>query len=171
MTSAGAGAAVAVAAVATSLTSEDWGTWLRWHVLLPVVLIRVGGRFSSLSVNFRLTLRTYFAHAVAPPHFLSPSRLRVGPPAVVLRELRQRENQQLFLGTVEARLHRIRLLIERLKKEEAKDRKTQLGMTVCQLYSGQWVLKITTCRLVVKVSGLGYARRDKVFGVDASYLT
>ncbi|CAN0062711.1 unnamed protein product, partial [Ectocarpus sp. 8 AP-2014] len=37
---------------------------------------------------------------------------------------------ELFLGTVEARLQRIRLLIERLKKEEAKDRKTQLGMTV-----------------------------------------
>lgn len=35
-----------------------------------------------------------------------------------------------FLGTVEARLERSRLLIERLQKEEAKDRKTQLGMTV-----------------------------------------
>lgn len=31
---------------------------------------------------------------------------------------------------VQARLERSRLLIERLQKEEAKDRKTQLGMTV-----------------------------------------
>ncbi|CAM9278824.1 unnamed protein product, partial [Laminaria digitata] len=35
-----------------------------------------------------------------------------------------------FLGNVEARLERSRLLIERLRKEEAKEKKTQLAMTM-----------------------------------------
>ncbi|CAN0026988.1 unnamed protein product, partial [Ectocarpus sp. 13 AM-2016] len=47
--------------------------------------------------------------------------------ALLLSQIRGLE---LFLATVEARLQRTRLLIERLNKEEAKDRKTQLGMTV-----------------------------------------
>lgn len=40
------------------------------------------------------------------------------------------QTSQSFLETVEVRLERLRLLIERLQKEEAKDRKIQLGMTV-----------------------------------------
>lgn len=39
-------------------------------------------------------------------------------------------NMQTFQANVEARLERLRLLMERLRKEEAKDKRTQLGLQV-----------------------------------------
>lgn len=67
----------------------------------------VGGLAANCSA-----LRILRVFMATPPFFVSPF------------------DEQSFLGSVEARLERSRLLIERLRKEEAKEKKTQLAMTV-----------------------------------------